>query len=133
MSFRFALVMINAMALWHREGMSSMLGDSVSWRMFEIWVGVWVSSFLGPGSGCCLRDVCVAGSLLGLRRLASLRSFVRHLSCLLSELVSGVCILSVFRCGPGCAIGKIFCASSWYVFSTVIMWSAALSILVGVI
>ena len=42
MSFRFALLMIIEMALWHREGMSAMLGGSVSWRMVETWVGVCV-------------------------------------------------------------------------------------------
>ncbi len=113
--------------------MSSMLGGSVSWRMFEIWVGVWVVSFLGPGSGGLFCAGCVVGSLVVLRRLASLRSFVRRLSCLLSELVRGVCIFSVSGLGPGCAIGQIFCASSWYAFSMVMMWSAALSILAGVI
>ena len=35
MSFRFALVMIAEMALWHRDGMSFMLGGSVSLRMLE--------------------------------------------------------------------------------------------------
>ena len=33
MSFRLALLMIVEMALWHREGMSSMFGGSGSWRM----------------------------------------------------------------------------------------------------
>ncbi len=44
MSFRFALLMIVEMALWHRAGMSSMLGGSVSWSIVETWVGVWVVS-----------------------------------------------------------------------------------------
>ena len=35
--------------------------------------------------------------------------------------------------GLVCAIGQVFCASSWYVFSMVMMWSAALSILFVVI
>ena len=47
MSFRLALLMIVEMALWHREGMSSMFGVSGSWRMvvacvvlvFEVYVG----------------------------------------------------------------------------------------------
>ena len=56
-SFLFALLMIDEMALWHREGMSSMLGGSVSWRIVETWVGVWVVSFFRPWSGDC---VCVA-------------------------------------------------------------------------
>ena len=113
MSFRFALLMIIEMALWHREGMSSMLSGYVSWRMDETWVGVWVVSLLVPGSGDRVCKGCVVGSLLVLRRLASLRSFVRRLSCMLSELVRGVCSFSGFDGGPVCAIGQFFCASSW--------------------
>ncbi len=81
--------------------------------------------------GCvfCGSVVC---SLLVLSRIASLRSFARHLSCLLSELERGVCILSGSGVGLVCAIGQFFCASSWYVSSMVMMWSAALSILIGV-
>ncbi len=56
MSLRFGLFMIVEIALLHREGLSSMLGGSVSWRIVETWVGVWVVSFLRPGSGV----VCVA-------------------------------------------------------------------------
>ncbi len=108
MSLRFALLMISERALWHREGMSSMLGGSVSWRMFETWVGVSVVSFLGSGSGGRLCGGCVVGSLLVLRRFASLRSFVSRLSCLLSELVRGVCIISGSGFGHGCAIGQCF-------------------------
>ncbi len=133
MSFRLASLMIDEMAVWHREGMSSMLGGFVSWSISEIWVGVWVVSFLGPTSGGRLCVGYVFVSLLLLRRLASLRSFVRRLSCLLSELVSGVCIFSCSGCGPGCAIGQFVCARSWYAFSMVMMWSAAVSILVVVI
>ncbi len=55
MSFLFALLMIVEIALWHKEGMSSMLCGSVSWRIFEICVGVWVVS-LGLGRGF----VCMA-------------------------------------------------------------------------
>ncbi len=76
--------MIVEMALWHREGMSSMLGGSVRWRVVVTWVGVCVVSFLRPVSGGRLCD-CVVGSLLVMRQLAALRSFVRRLSCLLSE------------------------------------------------
>ena len=77
--------MIVEMALWHREDMSSMLGGSVSWRVVLAWVGVCVVSFLRHVSGGRLCGGCVVGSLLVLRRLASLRSFVRRLSCRLSE------------------------------------------------
>ena len=40
MSLRFGLFMIVEIALLHREGLSSMLGGSVSWRIVETWVGV---------------------------------------------------------------------------------------------
>ncbi len=45
----------------------------------------------------------------------------------------GVCIFSGSVGGLVCAIGQVLCASSWYVFSMVMMWSAALSILFVVI
>ena len=38
-SFRFALLMMSEIALWHRDGMSSLLGGSVVCRMLETWVG----------------------------------------------------------------------------------------------
>ena len=46
MSFRLALLMIVEMALWHREGMSSMVGVSGSWRMVVACVVGWGFSFL---------------------------------------------------------------------------------------
>ena len=113
--------------------MSSILCGSVSWRMVETCVDVWVVFFVRPMSVGCFCDVCVDGSFLVLRRLASLRSFVRRLSCLLSELVRGVCIFLGSGGGSVCAIGQVFCANSWYAFSMVMMWSAALSIVVVVI
>ncbi len=85
MSFRFALLMIVEMALWHRKGMSSMLGGSVSWRIVETCVAAWDFSLLRFGSGGCVCGGCIVGSLLVMRRFASLRSFVRRLRCLLSE------------------------------------------------
>ena len=101
--------------------------------MVDTCVGVWDFSFLRSGSVDCVCVGCVVGSLLMMRRLASFLSFASRLSCLLSEWVRGVCSFS----GAGgvlvCAIGQIFCASSWYVFSMLMMWSAALSILWGVI
>ncbi len=84
MSFLFALFMIVEMALWHRAGMSSMLGGSVSWSIMEALVGVWVVSCLGLRSGW-LCGGCVGVLLFVMWLLASLRSFVRRLSCLLSE------------------------------------------------
>ena len=79
----------------------------MSWRIVEICDGVCVVFFRsGSGVGLC---VCyVVGSFLELRRLASLRSFVRRLSCLLSEWVSGVCIFSGSGVGLVCAIGQFF-------------------------
>ena len=64
-------------------------------------------------------------------RLAVLRSFVSLLSCLLSEFVRGVFSLSDSGGVSSVAIGHIFWASSGYVFSMIMMWSAALSIFAG--
>ena len=84
MSFLFALFMIVEMALWHRAEMSSMLGGSVSSSMADAFVVVWVFSVLGLGSGWLCG--CFVGVLLAVMwRLALLRSFVRRLSCRLSE------------------------------------------------
>ena len=83
-SFRFALLIMIEIALWHREGTSSMLGGSVSWSIVEALVVVWVVSLLGLGSGW-LCGGCVGVLLSVMWRLASLRSFARRLSCLLSE------------------------------------------------
>ena len=63
--------------------------------MLETWVGEWVVSVLGPRSGGLLCEGGVVGSRLVLRRMASLRSLVRRLSCLLSEFVRGLCIFRV--------------------------------------
>ncbi len=71
--------------------------------------------------------------LLWICRLAVLRSFVSLLSCLLSEFVRALCSFSGSGGGQGVAIGQIFRARSWYALSIVMMWSAALSILVGVV
>ena len=106
-SFLFALFMIVEMALWHRAGMSSMLGGSVSWSIVEICDGVCVV-FFRSGSGVGLCVCCVVGFVLELRRLASLCIFVRLLSCMLSEWVRGVCIFSGSGVGLVCAIGQFF-------------------------
>ncbi len=84
MSFLFALLMIVEIALWHNAGMSSMLGGSLSWSIVEAWVCVWGVSWLGPRFGWVC-GVGVVVLLLVTRRLASFRSFVSRLSCLLSE------------------------------------------------
>ncbi len=95
MSFLFAVLIIVEIAVWHREGMSSMLGVSVSWRIFETCVGVWVVFCLISRSGGCLCGCCVVCSFFVLRRFVSLRSLVRRLSCLLSECVRGGVIFRV--------------------------------------
>ncbi len=128
MSFRLALLMIVEMALWHREGMSSMFGVSGSWRMVVAYVVVWGLSFLRSLSVGWVYVDCVFVVFLVMQFLALFRSFVRRWSCLLSEWVRGVCIFSGVGGVLGCAIGHVFCASSWYALSMVIIWSAALSI-----
>ncbi len=77
----------------------------------------------------CVRGVCGRWAFL----LAELRSFVRRLSCQLSECVRGVCSLSDSGGGPDCTIGQVFWASSWYALSMVMMYSVVLSILLSVI
>jgi len=47
-SFRFDLLMIVAIALWHRGGMSSSFGVSERWRTFVARAGA--LSGCGPGS-----------------------------------------------------------------------------------
>ena len=128
MSFRLALLMIVEMALWHREGMSSMFGVSGSWRIVVACVVGWGFSFVRFLAEGCVCVGCVVVLFLVIWLLASFRSFVRRLSCLLSEWVRGVCIFSVVGGVLVCAIGHVFCASSWYAFSMVIIWSAAWSV-----
>ena len=84
-SFRLALLMIVEMALWHREGVSSMFGVSGSWRMVVACVVVWGFSFLRSVSVGWVCVGCVGDLFLVMRLLASFRSCVRRLSCLLSE------------------------------------------------
>ena len=128
MSFRFALLMIVEIALWHSAGMSSMLGGSVSCKIAVARVGGCVVSCEGLGLGW-LCVCCVLVLVLVTRRFASFLSLVRRFNCLLSEFVKGVCIFSCSGGGMVCSIGQVFCASSWYMFSMVMIWSAALSIL----
>ena len=105
-----------------------MMGGSVSWRMFETWVGGWVVFFRSSWSGGWFCGCGVVCSFLVLRRLASLRSLVSLLSCLLSECVRGVCSFSGSGVGFVCATGQFFCASSFYAVSVLMMRPAALSI-----
>ena len=76
----------------------------------------------------CVSVGCVVVFFLVMLLLAAFRSFVRRLSCLLSEWVRGVCIFSGVGGVLVCAIGHVFCARSWYAFSMVMILSAALSI-----
>ena len=112
-SFRLALLMIVEIALWHRVGMSSMFGVSGSWRMVVACVVVWGLAFVWSLAKGWVCVVCVVVLSLVIWLLASFLSFVRRLSCLLSELVRGVCSLSGVVVGPVCAIGQVFFASSW--------------------
>ena len=52
MSFRFALLMMETIALWYREGMSSRFTGSVRCRTVVAKGKVGVLSGCGPGSGC---------------------------------------------------------------------------------
>ena len=128
MSFRLALLMIVEMALWHSEGMSSMFGVSGSWRMVVACVVGWGFSVFRSVSVGCVCVGCVVVLFLVMRLLVSFLSFVRRFSCLLSEWVRSECIFSGVGGVLVCAIGHVFCASSWYAFSMVIVRSAALSI-----
>ena len=88
----------------------------------------WGFSFVRFLAEGCVCVGCVVVLFLVIWLLASFRSFVRRLSCLLSEWVRGVYIFSGVWGVLGCAIGHVFCASSWYALSMVIILSAALSI-----
>ena len=127
-SLRLALLMIVEMALRHREGMSSMFGVSGSWRMVVACVVGWGFSFVRSLAEGWVCVDCVVVLFLVIWLLASFRSCVRRLSCLLSEWVRGVYIFSGGWGVPVCAIGHVFCASSWYALSMVMILSAALSI-----
>ncbi len=79
---RLALLMIEAMALWHSAGMSSSLGVSVSYSTSLAFVCVCVIR-LGSLVGCI---VCVGfGSIFWVVFL----SLVIRLSCRVSNLVMG--------------------------------------------
>ena len=98
-SFQFALLIMEAIALWHREGMSSSFGGSVRCRTFVARDEVGVMSGCGQGlegvrgvGRLCCGVVCYF-------RFAELRSFVRRLSCLLFALVRGFAFYWVrFEC-----------------------------------
>ncbi len=90
MSFRFDLIMMVAIALWHRAGMSSSFGVSVRFRTFVARDGVGLLSGCRLGSGGVGDVGRFRYGVLCSFRLAELRSFVRRLSCLLSALERGV-------------------------------------------
>jgi hypothetical protein len=123
--------MMVAIALWHREGMSSSFGVSVRCRTFVVRDEMGLLSGCGLGSEGVgdVRRLCY-GVLCNFR-LAELRSFVRRLSCPLSTLVRGVFILLGSVWVYGCAIGQMVWASSWYAFSIVMTRFAALSMWVA--
>ena len=80
MRFRFALLMMEAIAFWHREGMSSNFVVSVRCRTFMARDEVGALSRCGQGSegvGNVGRLCC---GVLCSFRFAELRSFVRRLS-----------------------------------------------------
>ena len=128
MSFRFALLMMEAIALWHRMEMSYSFDVSVRCMTFLARDEVGVLSGCEHGSegvgdmGClCCGVVCSC-------QFAELRRFVRRLSCLLSPLVRGVCILLGSVWVYSCAIGQMVWTSSWYALSIVMTsFAAALS------
>ena len=103
---RLALFMIMAMALWHRAGMSSRLGESGSCRT----------------SLACLTFCMVCGELvvigvlvfcLGSMLLAVFLSRVMRFCCLVSDFVMEGCSLVFVSLGGGWAIGHIVWARRW--------------------
>jgi len=85
--------MMGTIALWDRKGMSSSFGVSVRCRTFVARDEVGLLSGCGQeseGVGDVGRLCC---GVVYHFWFAELRSFVRCLSCLLSTLMRGVCIL----------------------------------------
>ncbi len=72
---------------------------SLVWSIFAACVGVGLASSWWPGSGGFRRAGCVGSRFVLIYRLAEFRSFVRRLSCLLSEFVRGVCAVFWVRLG----------------------------------
>ena len=83
---RLDLFMIVAMALLHKTGMSSSLGESESWSTSMACVWVFLVCW-----GSVVGDLLVFG--LGSIRLAVFPSHVMRYSCLVSDFVIGGCSL----------------------------------------
>ncbi len=91
--------------------------------------------------GCFLFEACVLG--LCFLRVCGLFAFGVESDSFVAEFCEPFKLSVVrvrersvhslrFRCWVSLCHWPVFCASSWYMFSMVMMWSAALSILVGV-
>ena len=97
--------MIVAIALLHRDGMSSMLRGSVSCIMF---VPMGVVSGGGEGrSVCCWALACCC-------RWAEFRSLLRRCIFIVSDLVTGGRSSLDSMGGVFVVIGHIVCACLWY-------------------
>ena len=107
MIFWFSLLMTEAIALWHREGMSYSFGVSMRCRTFVARDEVGVLSVCGQGSEGVGDVGCLCCGVVCNFRFAELHSFVRRLSCLLSALVRGVFILLGSVWVYGCVIGQM--------------------------
>ncbi len=103
-SLRFALLMIEAIALLHRAGMSSRLGWYGRRRTSLACVCVCVACW-----GLVVDGLLVFG--LGRIRLALFLSFVMRFSVLVSEFVIGGCNLVLVLVVGGWAMGHICCAN----------------------
>ncbi len=121
MSLRFALLMIEAMALLHRAGMSSSLGESERWNTSVACVCVCLVSW-----GSIVGILLVLG--LGSMRLAVFLSRLMRFSCLAFAFVmGGYSLVLVLLVGDG-AIGYIVWARRWYSSMALTTSLAALSI-----
>jgi hypothetical protein len=124
-SFFLVLLMIVAIALLHREGMSSMLKGSVSCRILEAIGMAVVFSGGGGRSLCCWGFSCCS-------RWADFRSLVRRLIFLVSDFFIYCRSFWVSMGGVCLVIGHIACACFWYVFIMVMTYFVALSMRVVV-
>ncbi len=79
MSFLYVLLVIDAIALWHKEGMSSRSGVSLIWSTFAACVSVGLASNWWSGSGGFWCARCVVCGFMWIWRLAELRNLIRRL------------------------------------------------------
>ena len=105
-SLRLALLMITAMALWHRAEISYIFGGSGSCRTSLACVRVCV---------VCVESVVASVSVFGLGNmiLAVFMSRVIRFSCLVSDFVMGGCSFLFISLKGGWAIGHIVWARQW--------------------